>query len=572
MFLIRLYIFSILIFNNIFDYPEDRSIFISPVKIPLLLSANFAELRVDHFHSGIDIKTQGTTGKEIVAAADGHISRISVSPGGFGKALYVKHPSGYSTVYAHLDRFTPEIEEYVREYQYEKKSFLATLFPSRDKFPVKQGQLIAYSGNSGSSGGPHLHYEIRETEGERPVNPLLFDFGTGDNIAPVIEKLFIYPANSNTLINNQNKIKKMNVSGGHGTYFISPEEEITISGQGGFGIKAFDLLNDSYNKCAVNSIELAIDSITIFRYVMERFSFNESRYINSHIDYETYIRDKIYVERTFKLPNDKLSVYKHLVNRGIYNFNDNQLHHAEITVTDIHNNKSVLTFNIKAEDQIRKYSEIPEDRNIKVMPYNRSNDFTTDDISVSIPNGALYDTINFSYNRVPGNSLMLSDLHEVHNKYTPVHKAYTLSIKPDSVLVGKESKMMIVRLDDDRKSAINSKWSDGYMVGETLSFGKFYVGADTVPPVISANGLVSGINLTGRKELRMKITDDFSGIKSYEPSIDGEWALFEYDPKNNLLLYRFDSKRIKKGTKHNLSMKVTDNKDNSSFFTADFTW
>ena len=572
MLLIRLYIFSILILSSLFDYPEDRSLFISPVKIPILLSANFGELRVDHFHSGIDIKTQGAIGKEVVAAADGHIYRISVSPGGFGKALYVKHPSGYSTVYGHLDRFTPEIEEYVRTYQYEKKSFLATMFPSSDKFPVKQGQLIAWSGNSGSSGGPHLHYEIRKTEGEKPVNPLLFDFGTADNIAPIIEKLFIYPVNSNSLINNQNRVKKINVTGGHGKYFISSEEEIRISGQGGFGIKAYDLLNDSYNKCAVNSIELAIDSVTIFRYVMDQFSFNESRYINSHIDYETFIRDKIHVERTFKLPNDKLSVYKHLVNKGIYNFTDNKLHHAAITVTDIFNNKSVLNFNIKAEDQIRKFSEIAPEISSRVMPYNKSNDFTTENISVSIPNGALYDSLNFSYNLKPGTREMLSGLHEVHNKYTPVHKAYTLSIKPDSVLAGKESKMMIVRLDDDRKSAINSKWSDGYMVGELLTFGKFYVGADTIPPVISANGLVSGINISGKKDLRLKITDDFSGIKSYEPSIDGEWALFEYDPKNNLLLYRFDSKRIKKGIKHNLTLKVTDNKENSSFFNADFTW
>ena len=158
--------------------PKDKSIFISPVKIPLLLSANFGELRIDHFHSGLDIKTQGVTGKEVVAAASGYIYRISVSPGGFGKALYIRHPSGYSTVYGHLDRFTPEIEEYVKAQQYEKKSYLVTLFPAKDKFPVKQGELIAYSGNSGSSAGPHLHYEIRKSESEIPVNPLLFEFGT----------------------------------------------------------------------------------------------------------------------------------------------------------------------------------------------------------------------------------------------------------------------------------------------------------------------------------------------------------------------------------------------------------
>ena len=168
---------------------------------------------------------------------------------------------------------------------------------------------------------------------------------------------------------------------------------------------------------------------------------------------------------------------------------------------------------------------------------------------------------------------MLSDLHYVHNKFTPVHKAITLSIKPGKIPAGKESKMLIVRLDDDqKKSAMNSIWSEGYLTAEVLSFGKFYIGVDSVAPVISANGLVSGAILTGKKEIKIKITDDFSGIKSYEPSIDGKWALFEYDQKNNLLIYRFDEQRITKGTKHILSLKVTDNKDNISFYNCDFTW
>jgi hypothetical protein len=562
-----------LFFNTLYDDPKDKSIFISPVKIPLLLSANFGELRIDHFHSGLDIKTQGVTGKEVVAAATGYIYRISVSPGGFGKALYVRHPSGYSTVYGHLDKFTPEVEDYVKALQYEKKSYLVTLFPSKEKFPVKQGELIAYSGNSGSSAGPHLHYELRKSESEIPVNPLLFEFGTDDNIEPVIEKLVIYPVNHHTIINNQNIIKKINVSGGHGNYYIPAEDEIRISGLAGFGIKSFDLLNESYNKCAVYSIELAIDSMLIFKYVMDGFSFNESRFINSHIDYETYQKDNIYIERTFVLPNDKLSVYKDVVNRGIFNFNDDRTHHAEITVSDVHNNKSSLSFKIKA--QSAKSQDVAEtiDKNLKLMPFNKSNKFVSENLSISIPAGALYDTLYFSYKKSAGTKEMLSELHYIHNKFTPVHKAYTLSIKPGIIPSGKESKMLIVQLDDDqKKNAINSILTDGYLTAEVLSFGKFYIGIDSVAPVISVNGLVSGAILTGKKEIKIKITDDFSGIKSYEPIIDGKWALFEYDQKNNLLIYRFDEQRITKGTKHSLSLKVTDNKDNIGFYNCNFTW
>jgi hypothetical protein len=573
MFLSRFLFISILFFNTLNDSPKDKSIFISPVKIPLLLSSNFGELRFDHFHSGLDIKTQGVTGKEVVASASGFIYRITVSPGGFGKALYVRHPSGFSTVYGHLERFTPEIEAYVVARQYEKKSFLVTLFPERDKFPVKQGAVIAYSGNSGSSGGPHLHYEIRKSESEMPVNPLLFDFGSGDNIEPVIEKLVIYPVNHLTIINNQNTPKVINVSGDHGNYYIPSENEINISGFAGFGIKSFDLLNDSYNKCEVYSIELAIDSMTIFKYIMDSFSFSESRYINSHIDYETYMKEDTYIERTFLLPGDKLSVYRKVVNRGIFNFNEDKTHNVEITVTDIHNNSSSLSFKIKAHPS--KSNAVAEtiDENVKVMPFNKSNKFDADDISVSIPQGALYDNLNFSYKKSPGTKEMLSDLHTVHNRFTPLHKAYTLSIKPTKILAGKESKMLIVLLNgEQRRIAINSNWSDEYLRAEVLSFGRFYIGIDTVPPTISANGLVSGANLSEKSEMKFRITDDLSGIESYEPYIDGKWALFEYDQKNSLLIYKFDEKRITRGTKHNLTLTVTDNRGNANSLKNEFIW
>jgi hypothetical protein len=569
----RFLIISILFFNTISGNPKNKSQFISPVNIPLLLSSNFGELRIDHFHSGVDIKTQGVTGKEVFATASGYIYRISVSPGGFGKALYVRHPSGYLTVYGHLDRFTPEIEDYVKARQYEKKSYLVTLFPIKEEFPVNQGELIAYSGNSGSSEGPHLHYEIRKSDGELPVNPLSFEFGIEDNIEPVIEKLVIYPINSHTIINNENTIRKINVSGGHGNYYIPSETDIKIRGVAGFGIKSFDLLNNSYNKCAVYSIELEIDSITIFRYIMDSFSFNESRFINSHIDYETYLKENIYIERTFVLPNDRLSVYQDISNRGVFNFNDDKTHFVKITVTDINNNKSSLSFNVRSQSPKPQKSPEPIDKNLKLMPFNKNNKFSTENISVSIPEGALYDTLYFAYTSTAGTKEMLSDLHNVHNRFTPLHKAYALSIKPRIIPAGKESKMLIVQLGNDQKYiALNSVWSEGYLTTEALTFGKFFVGIDSVAPVITTNGLTAGSILTGRKEIKIKITDDLSGIKSYEPAIDGKWALFEYDQKNNLLIYRFDEKRITKGTKHTLSLKVSDNKDNLSAFNCSFTW
>ena len=570
---IRFFLISILFANLLSDNPRDKTLFISPVKIPLLLSANFGELRIDHFHSGIDIKTQGVTGKEIVSASNGYIYRIGVSPGGFGKALYIKHPSGYSTVYGHLDRFAPEIEEYVKERQYEKKSFLITVYPPKEKFIVKQGEIIAYSGNSGSSGGPHLHYEIRKSENEKPVNPLMFEFGISDNIAPVIDKLFIYPANINTVINGQNSIRRIDIQGGHGNFYIPAEREIIISGSAGFGIKTYDLLNDSYNKCAAYSIELIIDSTTTFRYEMDEFSFSESRFINSHIDYETYMKDKIYVQRTFLLPNDRLSVYQNIINRGIFSFDDDRVHNVKIIVTDVNRNKSTLSFHVRSKTDNRLSIVKKSEDDMVIMPYNRQNRFISENIKVTIPSGALYDTLRFSYKLIPGSENMLSDLHQVSNRFNPVHRPFTIAIKPGIIPSGKESKMTVLQIDNEqKKSALKSTWNDGYLLAEATSFGTFCVGIDTMPPVINSNGLGTERDLTGRKEIRIKIKDDLSGIKSYEPEIDGSWALFEYDAKNDVLIYRFDGKRIKQNSDHILKLKVIDNKDNISYFEYDFSW
>lgn len=574
MILLITFLLSLFTVSTPSDNPKERSLFISPVKIPLALSANFGELRIDHFHSGVDIKTQGVAGKEIVAAASGYVYRISISPGGFGKALYLRHPSGYSTVYGHLDRFAPEIEEYVKSRQYQEKSYMITIWPPRDKFQFSQGEIIAYSGNSGSSSGPHLHYEIRKSDEEIPVNPLLFEFGVKDEVKPVIENLVIYPIGQRSLINNQNKQLKIKVSGGNGKYYISSASKILISGRAGFGLKAYDLFTNSQNKCSIYSLELRIDSISVYNYKMDSFSFNESRYINSHIDYEIYQREKVYIERAYLLPNNKLSVYQNVINKGIYNFTGSGKHHVELIVSDMHNNRSTLSFFVNSvAPDLAGNNVKPAETGTVMMPCNRNNKFISGNVSVNIPTGTLYDTLYFEFRSSESRNDIYSDIYHIHNIYTPVHKRYNLSIKPDLIPPGKATKLLIIQLlDGNRKVPVSSTWDNGYITANPYTFGSFCVGIDTIPPSITANGFMPGANMAGKTSMKIRIRDDLSGIKSYEPIIDGKWALFEYDQKNEMLIYTFDPKRIQKESKHNLSLKVTDNRDNVNIFNCEFIW
>lgn len=552
---------------------KDKNLFVSPLKIPLSLSASFGELRADHYHSGIDIKTQGVTGKEVLASDEGFVYLLLVSPGGFGRAIFIRHPSGYSTVYAHLDHYIPEIEAYVKAKQYENKSFGVTIYPPEDKFVVKKGETIAYSGNSGASSGPHLHYEIRKTDGEKPVNPLLFNFGIEDNLKPIIERLAVYPGSNTTRINDRKGKIFLNLSGSDGNYTLADEKVVRISGTAGFGITSYDYMNNTPNKFGINSIELQIDSIPWFLYEINEFSFYETRYINAHLDYEALIKNNFEVERAFVLPNDKLSSYKNFMNNGLYDFNDNKTHSVRITVKDGSNNKSVLSFKIRAVDPVIATVTERPDSSIRVMPYSTNNSFESNGIRLNIPAGALYDTLYFRFSRSSGNGSLLSDIFQIHNRYTPLQKAYSLSVKPGKIPSGKASKLILVQVDENRRlSYAGGTFSDGYVNADLLSFGNYAISIDTVPPVIFSGTVSKGVDLSERKEMRFRITDNFSGIKAYTGTIDGNWALFEYDPRYDLLVYKFDPERIVKDTKHNLTLRVTDNCNNQSVFSCDFTW
>ncbi|MDF1559261.1 MAG: M23 family metallopeptidase [Bacteroidales bacterium] len=565
-----LLVVALTIANLVGSQVSDRDLFVSPLGDAPSLSASFAELRSDHFHSGIDYRTGGVTGKDVMAVDAGYVYRIAVSPGGFGKALYVRHPSGYSSVYAHLRSFRPDIEEYVEKRQYELKSFAVSLFPQRNQFSVERGEVIAWSGNTGGSSGPHLHFELRDSSSEEPVNPLGFDFGVNDSKRPVIDKVILYPLSRNSSVNGRHASLTLKTVPADGSYGIGSSDLPVIAGETGLGIKCWDSFDNSSNRCGIYSIEMLADGLKIYSFTADRFSYSESRYINSHIDYTAKTSTNEYIHRLFIQPGNGLSMYDGHVNRGILSFGDAQDHEIRIIVTDASGNRSWVDFRLRSLPK-PVIAPAPTECS-KVLPYTRASDFTADGIRIHFPARAFYDTLFFKYDVRSGSRHLLSPIHSLHNETVAVHNRFRLSIRPDTLIPGMEEKLCLARVDRDEKPSYSGgRFSYGYVTADVNRLGDYAVAVDTVSPVIKPS-FAKGADLTGKRLFTVTVTDEFSGIGSYETMIDGQWFLAEYDAKNNLLIYRPTSVRLNQNAHHTMELTVTDNRGNSTVLKSEFRW
>lgn len=563
---------SLILFGNSISQDFPQNYFISPVDFPIRLTANFGELRTNAFHAGIDLRTGGVTGKNILAVADGFVYRIRVSPVGYGRALYVEHANGLASVYAHLDSFSEEIERYIKQEQYKQQSFDVDLTPTRNMLRVKQGDVIGLSGNTGSSFGPHLHFEIREASTQMPVNPLLFDFDVRDNLPPVLYTLAVYPVNHNSRVNGKNQPLFLPLTGANGKYRIQNNAKIEVFGEIGFGIQATDFLNDSPNRCGAWSVELHLDNQYVYSHELTKFAFGELRYINAHIDYAEKMRNRRDIQRMFLQPNNKMSIYGKNTNRGIGIFNNKGETEGRVIVKDAHKNRSELIFSISTVFPVEEVMPPPvrPENFAMLMRYDQPNNFTNSNLSLSMPANSLYDDLLFEFStsdRVKGS---LTPVYHIHDRFTPVHRSYSLSIRADNIPPSQRDKALIVQLNDDKPNPVNSQWKNGSVHGQTNVFGMFTVMADTVPPVIEPLNISPGRNMSGQGKISFRVRDDLSGIKSYRGLINDEWVLFEFDPKNDLLFYIFDHSRIGRGQTHELKLTVTDQKDNASTYSVDF--
>lgn len=550
------------------EYPTDY--FDSPVEHPLYLSGTFGELRPNHFHSGIDIKAyRGKVGEPILAAADGYIKRIKIQSGSYGNVLYIAHPNGYLTVYAHLQKFTKPVAEYIQKIQYEQKVFELDIAPDIMQFPVSQGQKIGQLGTSGRSFGPHLHFEIRDLKTEKPINPLLFGFAVKDNIRPKLHQLKVYHLNDKgeTLQTEKHNLRKQS-----GQYGIKGDTLVIDAWRVGLGLKAYDHQNGASNWNGIYSLEMLVDDSLMYSFKMESFAFDETRYINAHLDYEEQVTNKSYYNRVYRLPGNQLSIYKSIQNDGFIKLFKNKAQKVEMIVRDIENNKSKLSFWVK-----RGSPKVPLKKEMTykyLLPFNEGNIIQNSNLYLFFPKGALYENLYLQYHSVVDSSTdVFSMVHHIHQYTTPVHAYYDIGIKPKGLPDSLRNKAFIAYCDHENK-IINygGEWKMDKLQAKTRLLGDYCIKIDVIAPSIKAKIFKS--DLRGYNKISFKVRDNFKMAKhlnpfTYEASIDGKWILMIYDAKKDLLTHRFETD-LPKG-KHTFLLKVTDIQGNSSIFEKEFS-
>ena len=541
------------------NYPSDY--FRSPLDIPLRLAGTFGELRNNHFHAGIDIKTNRRIGLPVYATADGYISRIKVAIWGYGKVIYINHPNGFTSVYAHLNKFGDGIQEYVKSIQYEKKSYeTGNIFLKENQIKVTKGQIIGYSGRTGGFVAPHLHYEIRNTKTEKIINPLLFGIKIQDSIAPKIKKLIAYPMGSDSRINRSLKNQSLSIKKDSLNNYIA--NRLSASGKIGFGVNVYDLLGKELNKNGIYSLEMKINGIRHYYHDVETFSFSESKFINLLIDYEYYSKYKSRIQKTFREKENKLSIYKDLIEEGGITINEGLNYQVEIIAKDFIGNSSSLKIpvvGLKSESILNQERDTTAYKIVK----KEFQKFSKNGVTIAFPKNTFYKDLflNFSVN---------DRIATIHKPIIPLDKKFTITF--DSIMYKRSEVNQIYIANMNNKKYpyyMDTRKKSDKIFTTTKTLGKYGLLIDNQFPKIYNSNFKDNDWMSRLRYLTIKISDSQSGIKSYEASIDNEWILMEYDVKKKKLSYDFRDKKLV-GSKHIFKLVVSDNVGNTNTYKSTF--
>lgn len=568
---LTLYIFSALSFyatvpgnDTLPDFPKNY--FRSPVDIPIYLTGNFGEPRKSHFHSGLDIKTKEKEGLNVYAVADGYVSRINVSPFGYGNALYITHPNGYTSVYAHLRSFNNVIQKYLRTQQYNDKRFSENILLPPNILTIRKGDVIAASGNTGGSGGPHLHFEIRDSL-ERIINPLHFGFVVQDSVKPIINGLEFFPLEDDLLTKQKRQLKEMMQDGM--TYVVPPvKSNAKIVG---IAINTYDKMTRTNNSYGVYSITAIDNNDTFFIYKADRFAFENSRNVISHLDYETFLTSgfhafhKCYVE-----PHNSLGEYSRLVNNGKINLSDGRLHKIKITVSDFAGNKNYSAFEIQYSDTSKFFANNNAPYTL-LLHKDSLTEYKTDELTLSIPAKALvnYTRLNIESKR-DTSSKILSLVVTLNKNTEHLLSYYTISLKTNVNRDLQDKAVIVWRNEKCTETSKGGDFENGFITTKVREFGTFYVKADTTKPVVRPLSFSTTKAMGALKKWTFLIKDELSGIETYNAYIDGKWTLAEYDAKFNAL-HILNETKLSAG-KHSLRIEVQDERQNTTIYETNFIY
>lgn len=513
-----------------------------PLNIPPQLSANFGELRNNHFHSGIDFKTEQVINKPVFAVADGYISRISVSPGGYGNALYIDHPEyGHTTVYGHLDSFSQQIAHYVEQKQYEQESFRVDLRLQTWEIPVVKGEQIALSGNRGSSGGPHLHFEIRDTETQNPLDPLQYVAKSViDTQKPDIRGITFYPVMGEGVVNNLQQPIRINLSKSKAGNPMPLQRIINAWGKIGVGVKAYDKMNGQANIYGVKHIRLFVDNKQVFGSSIHEYSFSETRMLNSFIDFEDWRVNNSFFMKSFIEPGNKLRFYSS-VDNGYITIDEERSYNLKYELEDYFGNSATYEFSI--EGRMQEMPPLPKCKNY--MAWKFPNKFVAYDCMLTIPEDNLYSDFCFKHTHTPDVAHKYhSDIHQLNDTPVPLNKSGKMWIKLKNDSFSQRDKYGIVKLNrtNNRESWMGGKYRNGGLELDINELGDRYaVSIDTIAPKITPlNPHLWKQN--GR--IRIQLSDDKSGVSYSRGTIDGQFVLFEHDSKSSIHTYTFNRKRL----------------------------
>jgi murein DD-endopeptidase MepM/ murein hydrolase activator NlpD len=522
-------------------YPQNY--FRWPLNLKPEIVANFGELRPNHWHMGLDIRTNQKENQPVYAAAAGYISKIRIERSGFGQCIWINHPNGLTTLYAHLNSFFPALGNYITEQQYKLESWAVELEFPKEKFPVSKGQLIAYSGNTGGSQGPHLHFEIRDTKTEECFNPLLFGMPLKDNVPPTLLKLAMYDRSGSIYeeITHFFPLKKTD-SG-----YIVLKTPVIKTGLNklSFAIQAFDRMSGSKNEDGIYSAQLFFDEQPVIFFSLDSISYKETGYLNAHIDYKYRFNGGPFFQHLSQLPGDRSKVYYPVSGDGVLDLTDTAVHPVRIEVKDAYDNTTQLSFFIQRNDDIEKPAKI-QSKAQQFLP-NYVNVLEKPGFEIYMPETCLYDTLRSYYNHSNTSSeYAVSAVHQVNDPSVPVQDDLTVRVKPDKTIPAEwRDKIVIQRSYRNDNNVRKAVWEGEWLSAKFSDFGNFQAFADIIPPTVNdpdsyREGSGDTVDLSPAKRIVFQPGDNF-GVKSFRAELDGKWLRFTND-KGRSHIYIFDER------------------------------